>query len=114
MGEELLEPTKIYVKDVKNLIKKYKIRGMAHITGGGLIENIPRILPKGCAVKIKKRSWKIPAIFELIKEKGNISELEMMRTFNYGIGLVLITEDIIKEAVLIGEIIKGNQEVKII
>lgn len=114
LGEELLEPTKIYVKDVKKLISKYNIRGMAHITGGGLIENIPRTLPAGCAVKINNGSWPVPAIFKLIQEKGNIPELEMMRTFNYGIGLVLITEDVIEEAILIGEVVQGNEIVEVI
>lgn len=114
LGEALLEPTKIYVKELKNLIARYKIRGMAHITGGGLIENVPRVLPVGCAVNIKRNSWEIPAIFKLIQEKGHIPELEMMRTFNYGIGLVLISEDVIPEATLIGEVVKGNQVVTVI
>ncbi len=113
LGEELLEPTKIYVKNVRGLLRQYQIEGLAHITGGGLLENIPRILPKGCAVNIKNGSWTIPNIFKLIREKGNISELEMLRTFNYGIGLVVITKDTIKEAILIGEVIKGHQTVEI-
>ena len=111
LGEELMEPTKIYVKEIKTLMNNYNIAGMAHITGGGLIENIPRILPKNCSALIKKGSWEIPAIFELIKKKGNISSLEMIRTFNYGIGLVIVTPDIIKNAILIGEIVSDNKKI---
>ena len=106
-----MEPTKIYVKEIKTLMNNYNIAGMAHITGGGLIENIPRILPKNCSALIKKGSWEIPAIFELIKKKGNISSLEMIRTFNYGIGLVIVTPDIIKHAILSGEMVSDNKKI---
>jgi len=111
LGEELLEPTIIYVKLIKKLIQKYNIAGLAHITGGGLIENPPRVLPKSCAISIKKGSWPVPPIFELIQKKGRIPKREMLRTFNYGIGLVAISEENIKEGLLIGKIIKGNQNV---
>lgn len=111
VGEELLEPTTIYVKTIKKLIASYDIAGMAHITGGGLVENPPRILPKGCAIKIKKNSWKRPPIFGLIQERGNISEFEMLRTFNCGIGLVVVSKESIREGILIGEVIRGKQEV---
>lgn len=114
LGEELLKPTTIYVKQVKKIISKYNVAGLAHITGGGLIDNPPRILPKGCAVKIKKNSWEIPNIFKLIQKKGNISELEMLKTFNCGIGLIIISDDNISNGILIGEIIKGNKEVNIV
>ncbi len=111
LGEELLEPTKIYVKEIKKLMSDYNIAGMAHITGGGLVENIPRILPVNCSAVINKNSWEVPTIFELIEEKGNISKFEMMRTFNYGIGLVIVTSDTIENAVLIGKIVNGNNEI---
>ncbi len=111
LGEELLTPTKIYIKIIKKLISLYKIEGFAHITGGGLVENPPRILPKGCAIKIKKDSWKRPAIFDLIQKTGNVSDYEMLRTFNCGIGLIAVSKEKIKEGILIGEIIKGNGEV---
>lgn len=111
LGEELLEPTIIYVKLIKKLIQKYNIAGLAHITGGGLIENPPRILPKGCAISIKKGSWPVPPIFELIQKKGKIPKREMLRTFNYGLGLVAISEENIKEGLLIGKVIKGSQNV---
>jgi len=111
LGEELLTPTIIYVKLIKKLLARYRIFGMVHITGGGLIENPPRILPKGCAIKINKDSWKIPSIFKLMQKLGNVPENDMLRTFNCGIGLVTISPDEIKEGILIGEVIKGNKEV---
>lgn len=111
LGEELLAPTKIYVKIIKKLISSYKIAGFAHITGGGLVENPPRILPKGCSMNIVKNSWKRPAIFDLIQKTGNISDYEMLRTFNCGIGLIAVSEENIKEGILIGEIIKGDGDV---
>lgn len=111
LGEELLKPTKIYVKTIKKLISQYDISGMVHVTGGGLIENPPRILPKNCSIKINKKSWKRPDIFNIIQERGNITENEMLRTFNCGIGLVVISENKIKEGILIGEVIKGNGKV---
>jgi len=92
-------------------ISKYQITGMVHITGGGLIENPPRILPKGCAMKIDKRAWKRPAIFNLFQKKGNISEKEMLRTFNCGLGILVVSRNNIKEGILVGEIIKGNRNV---
>jgi len=90
LGLELLTPTRIYVKTILNLLRDFTIKGMAHITGGGLLENVPRILPKHCRTNITKDSWPKPPIFELIREGGNIAEMEMYRTFNYGIGMVLI------------------------
>lgn len=114
LGEELLEPTTIYVKQVKSLLSKYKIAGMVHITGGGIIENPPRILPDGCGINIKKGSWKIPPIFKYMEEKGNVPFEEMIRTFNYGIGLIVISDDDIEEGILIGEVIKGDKKVNII
>ncbi|MFC1703295.1 phosphoribosylformylglycinamidine cyclo-ligase [Candidatus Omnitrophota bacterium] len=89
-AKEILKPTKIYVKPVLSLIKKFDIKGIAHVTGGAYYEKIPRILPKGLSIQIKKRTWPIPNIFTLIQKKGNISEYEMFRTFNMGIGMVLI------------------------
>ncbi len=93
LGEELLEPTRIYVKIVEDLKKRFDIHGISHITGGGFIENIPRILPDKCKAIIRKFSWRPHPIFKIIQEKGNIPEYEMMRTFNCGIGMVLIVKD---------------------
>ncbi|PTV98893.1 phosphoribosylformylglycinamidine cyclo-ligase [Halanaerobium saccharolyticum] len=92
LGEELLQPTKIYVKTVLELLDKFKIKGIAHITGGGLIENLPRILPDGLKAEIKKESWQPQRIFKLIQEAGEIAEKEMYRTFNMGIGMTLVIE----------------------
>jgi len=92
IGDELLTPTKIYVKTVATLKKEFNIKGIAHITGGGLIENIPRILPGICKAKIFRNSWRLPSIFQIIQKAGSIEELEMLRTFNCGIGIVLIID----------------------
>ena len=120
LGEELLAPTRIYVKSILNLIRDFNIKGIAHITGGGLLENIPRVLPHQCKAVIEKTSWEKPAIFELLREGGNIPEEEMYRTFNNGIGMVLIVPQAIAEEVisrlaglgerayLIGEIAKAD------
>ena len=122
LGEELIKPTTIYVKAILDLTKKFNILGIAHITGGGLIENIPRILPEGFSVEINSGSWQKPSIFSLIQKEGKIAEQEMYRTFNMGIGMVLIVsnseaekileelESINCEAYLIGQVIKGNKE----
>jgi phosphoribosylformylglycinamidine cyclo-ligase len=99
LGEVLLEPTKIYVKPVLDLCASIRIRGMAHITGGGFIGNIPRILPDGCSVVIRNRSWDIPPIFRIIKNAAGIDDYEMFRTFNMGIGFVLIIQPDLAEAV---------------
>lgn len=121
LGEELLEPTKIYVKPVLKIVSEFHLHGISHITGGGLLENIPRILPAGCQAIIHKGSWDIPLIFTFIQEKGDVSAAEMLRTFNNGIGMVLIVpqgeaEDIIQrlqsmdlQAYTIGEIAKRKE-----
>ena len=90
LGEELLEPTRIYVQPVLSLLSAFHIRGISHITGGGLIDNIPRILPPECQAVIHKGSWEIPPIFTFLQEKGGISEDEMLKTFNNGIGMILV------------------------
>lgn len=90
IGEELLVPTRIYVKTVLNLVRDFPIHGIAHITGGGFTDNIPRVIPGGCKVIIQRGSWPILPIFEVLRERGKVSEEEMLRTFNNGIGLVLI------------------------
>lgn len=89
IGETLLTPTRIYVKPVRQLMTEINLLGMAHITGGGLVENVPRMLPKGLKAVIKKGQWPIPPIFKLIQEGGQIDDAEMARTFNCGIGMVL-------------------------
>ncbi len=96
IGMELLRPTRIYVKSILNLIKNFSIKGIIHITGGGYVDNIPRILPRQCRAVIIKDSWDIPPIFAIIKEMGNIDETEMYRVFNMGIGMMIVVPE--KEA----------------
>jgi phosphoribosylformylglycinamidine cyclo-ligase len=122
LGDELLRPTRIYVKTILNLARDFHISGIAHITGGGITGNLPRVIPKGCKAIVQKRSWDIPPIFPFLKEKGNISEEEMLRTFNNGIGMVLVVkskevEDILarlrslgEKAFTIGEVGKMERE----
>jgi len=90
LGEALLRPTKIYVRSILPLLAEGKILGMAHITGGGLTENIPRILPAGLGVRIDSTAWERPAIFNLLQRLGEVDWPEMYRTFNMGIGYVLV------------------------
>jgi phosphoribosylformylglycinamidine cyclo-ligase len=120
LGDELLTPTRIYVKSILNLIRDFNIKGIAHITGGGLLENIPRILPQRCKAIIECNSWEKPAIFEMLRQGGHIPKKEMYRTFNYGIGMILVmppneTEDTISrlaglgnQAYIIGEIAQSD------
>lgn len=122
LGEELLRPTRIYVKTVLNLVRDFSMGGIAHITGGGITENIPRVIPKGCRANIHRGTWDVPLIFPFLKERGKISEEEMFRTFNNGIGMILIVkpkdlEDILgrlrslgEKAFAIGEIERANKD----
>jgi phosphoribosylformylglycinamidine cyclo-ligase len=90
LGEALLEPTRIYVKPVLALLDKMPVKGIAHITGGGLVENVPRVLPAGTGARLEKSRWPRPAVFGWLQEQGNVPEAEMHRTFNCGIGMVLV------------------------
>ncbi len=120
LGDELLEPHRCYYHQLKPLLPL--IKGMAHITGGGLIGNVPRILPQGMAAQFRSRSWAIPPIFQLIQQRGNISRSEMYRVFNMGIGMVIICSpnDVdqltkaLPEAKVIGEVIKAEREERVI
>ncbi len=100
LGEELLKPTKIYVKTIQELIKRHRINGIAHITGGGFIENIPRTIPAGLKAEIRLGSWDVPPVFRLMQRLGSIEEKEMLNTFNMGIGLVLAVDAAEAEAIL--------------
>ena len=91
-AQVLLEPTRIYVKPVLKLLEQVPLKGIAHITGGGLLENLPRILPQGLTADIDCTAWQRPAIFNWLQTTGNISPLEMYRTFNCGVGMILVTE----------------------
>lgn len=123
LGIELLKPTRIYVKTVLELIEEFRIKGIAHITGGGFLENIPRILPEGLAASINKGSWPVHKIFNILQKEGKVEEKEMYRTFNMGIGMILVvsseeSEKVLnlanqkdEKAYLIGEIIKNDNAV---
>ncbi len=93
LGEELLRPTRIYVKSLINLIKNFTVKGMAHITGGGFVDNMPRIIPGPCRAIVEKNSWETPLIFTHIQQKGNIEEMEMFRVFNMGIGMMVVVPE---------------------
>ena len=120
LGEELLEPHRSYYHQLKPLLPF--IKGMAHITGGGLIDNVPRVLPQGLAGKFRSQAWTMPPIFPLIQQRGNIDQNEMYRVFNMGIGMVIIcspqdanqlTEQL-PGAKVIGEVVKQVGEARVI
>ena len=108
LGETLLTPTKIYVKSMLALFKEVQVKGVSHITGGGFYENMPRSIPKGLGVKIKKSDVKVPSIFSLIQTTGNISEHDMYNTFNMGVGMcVVVAEEDAEKTVAV---LKANGE----
>lgn len=125
LGEELIKPTRIYVKTILQLKEKFPIKGISHITGGGFIENIPRIVPEGLRVKIHRGTWPVPPIFSLLQTTGSITDESIYNTFNMGIGMVLVVDhslvvDVLKElesmgekAYVIGEIVKGEAGVEL-
>lgn len=120
LGEALIKPTKIYTQSILEVLKTERINAMAHITGGGLTENIPRVLPKELKAVISKNSWEMPKLFNWIKSEANLNDGELFKTFNCGIGMVLIVKKELKEKVMaslrnskenvfeIGKIIKKN------
>ncbi len=126
IGETLLEPSYIYNNYIQLLLQnKLQINGMAHISGGGLVENIPRILPSDCAVEIKKESWPVLPVFKVMQDIGNINDAEMYRTFNMGIGMTLIIPAEQKRNIIsalkkkiaiyeIGKVLKGSPKVSFI
>jgi len=107
-GDVLMAPTKIYVKSILSLLEKIKVNGLAHITGGGIYENIPRVLKENQKAVIKKDSWNMPSIFQWLKEKANIGDEELYKTFNCGIGMVVITNPNDKEEAI--RILEQNGE----
>ena len=123
LGEVLLTPTKIYVKPVLALLKEVEVKGISHITGGGFYENMPRSIPKGLGVKIRKENVKVLPIFSLIQKRGNVSEHDMFNTFNMGVGMSIVVakEDAEKaisvlhangeEAYVLGEIVNSGDGV---
>jgi phosphoribosylformylglycinamidine cyclo-ligase len=125
LGEVLLEPHINYTRPVLHMLEQgVGIEGMAHITGGGFLENIPRVLPAGCAVEIQKNSWPQQAVFSVMRDLGNLGDYEMYRTFNMGVGLVMIGDPSIVESARaalkafpefklyeIGRVVKGDRKV---
>ena len=124
IAEELLTPTKIYSELIRSLLKDLPIHGLAHITGGGIAENVVRIIPKTCNVVLRKGSWDIPPIFSYLQQAGKVSDKEMLRTFNNGIGLIAVVpkrtvQDFLErlaamneKAFVIGEIVERKQNSK--
>jgi phosphoribosylformylglycinamidine cyclo-ligase len=128
VGEELLTPTRIYVRPVRSVLRHYRVKrvvgGIVHITGGGLAENIPRVLPGGCAVELDAGAWRRPPIFDALQQIGSVPDEEMHRTFNMGIGLVLVTAPYYAESVMaqlrregedpvcMGAVVEGSGDVR--
>ena len=122
LGEELLIPTSLYPKACLPLIEKFEIHGMVHVTGGGFYENIPRVLPEGCSVEVDTTAWPVPKIFSLLQEWGNVAWPEMYRTFNMGIGMILVVSQADAEGIqkdlaergevsyVIGHVTQGERE----
>jgi phosphoribosylformylglycinamidine cyclo-ligase len=128
VADEYLEPTRIYARAVKAVYRRYRVKrivhGIAHITGGGLIDNPPRILPEGLSIQLQKGSWTIPKVFRWLQSAGGVPDAEMYRVFNMGIGMVLIVADFYADAIarsltkeldlpswVIGEVIAGDRSV---
>ncbi len=126
LGEELLEPTRIYTRAVAAVLRSGAVKGMAHITGGGITGNLPRVLPHGRRAWIDRRAWKVPPIFELIRRIGRVAADEMEQTFNNGLGMILVVDHKRSDAVtralkelhephyVIGEIKKGSRGVSFV
>ena len=126
LGDVLLAPHRCYLKPVMAVMEEFDVHAMAHLTGGGFYNNIPRVLPLDCQVTVERRYWGVPPIFTLLQEKGNIDPVEMHITFNMGVGLVLIVAghrgvDVVNKlqecgetAWVIGEVHKGGREVTVI
>jgi len=123
-GEALLAPHRSYLRAVRPLLDESLVKGMAHITGGGITENTPRMLPDGCAVEVDRRSWTVPPLFTLLQQRGGIAEDEMLRTFNMGIGLIvcagastagraidLLTQNG-EQPITIGRVVAGARDVR--
>ncbi|MBR0375882.1 MAG: phosphoribosylformylglycinamidine cyclo-ligase, partial [Firmicutes bacterium] len=120
LGETLLTPTRIYVKSVLSLLQAVPVSGLAHITGGGFFENMPRCLGPGCGVRIEKQAVRTPPIFDLIMKEGHIPERDMFNTFNMGVGMVAVVPQACadaalrllkasgEEAYVLGDIVEGE------
>ncbi len=125
VADVLLEPTRIYVRPVLSLLERVPIRAMAHITGGGIVGNLPRVLPEGCRAVIRRAAWPVPTVFDTLQRAGRVAEREMFRTFNMGIGFVLVVppaEGVVATVVAalgdlgafeLGEIVAGERGVEL-
>ena len=126
VAEELLTPTRIYVRSIQTLLETVEVRGMAHVTGGGVTGNIPRMLPHGCRARLVRSSWSTPAVFDTLRRAGRVEDAEMFRTFNMGIGYVVIVAAAQADAAArilrgageqvtrIGEIVAGERGVELV
>lgn len=120
--ETLLIPTKLYYQDIKKLMENVEISGIAHITGGGLIENVPRIIPEGLCASINESEIKVPSVMLELEKRGNIDRMEMHGTFNMGVGMTVVVDEkyvekcleLIPEAYLIGEITEGEEKINLL
>jgi phosphoribosylformylglycinamidine cyclo-ligase len=125
LGRELLKPTRIYARTILSVLKRIPLKAMAHITGGGFTDNLPRVVPQALGVRLHPGSWPVPRIFRLLREKGGVGEREMFRTFNMGVGLAAVADKadaaravkaftaLGQKAWVIGEVVKGRHEVVI-
>lgn len=125
LGRELLKPTKIYADVILKLMKRFRIKAIAHITGGGFFDNIPRVLPPGIGVRIIHGSWDVPRIFRRIQNRGHIEDREMFRTFNMGVGMILMVDprtaaglmaacgELKQKAWVIGDVVAGDGKVEL-
>ncbi len=130
LGEVLLTPTRIYAKSIAEVRKRYKVKkavkAIANVTGGGMVENLPRVLPKGCSIEIREGSWPIPPIFPYLQKLGDVPRDEMYRVFNMGVGMALVVSPFSTDAVVqtlrrrgpgayvVGSVVKGSGEVRIL
>ena len=115
-----MKPTRIYVKSILNLIEKVEVKGIAHITGGGFIENVPRILPEGIGAEIEKNSYAVPPVFKVMQKRAGITDEQIYNTFNMGIGMMVVVapenvdaamaalQSTGEEVTIIGKTIQGN------
>jgi phosphoribosylformylglycinamidine cyclo-ligase len=126
LGRTLLAPTRIYARTVRKVLERHPVKALANITGGGMVENIPRVIPKNCAVEIREGTWDVPPIFRHLQKLGEVPREEMFRVFNMGVGMVLVTAPRHTEAVvralrkagekttLVGKVVRGDGEVRIL
>jgi phosphoribosylformylglycinamidine cyclo-ligase len=126
LGRTLLAPTRIYARTIRKVLELHPVKAMANITGGGMVENIPRVIPGGCAVEIREGTWQLPPIFPFLQKMGDVPREEMYRVFNMGVGMVLVSDrrhtaallrtlkKAGEKASLVGNVVRGHQEVKIL